>query len=406
MQVYLRTSTESPMNPVLESRLSSLREAALETKTVTGATHAFYRYPARFSPTFASAAINEFSEPGDIVLDPFMGGGTTLVEAFRLGRVPVGGDINELAVFLTRVKTSLLTIRQRRTVSAWCADIVPELKFNTALAQGYESDDDARMRNLSLCRARPIKKLLALAIESLEDVPNGTTRRFIRCALLSTGQWALNGRREAPSCEDFRNALQFRIERMLRDLEAFSTSLHGVDTYAPVIARSSADRTDALPYFAAGRKADLVITSPPYPGIHMLYHRWQVDGRKETPAPYWISQTRDGKGSAYYNLGDRRDKSGSEYFANLRGSLQSIRKVMRGGGRIVQMLAFGNPDRDLPRYLSEMSLLGFEELTSAHTTDLSSQGRIWRTVPNRAWHATSKGPTASSREVVLVHVAT
>ena len=31
--------------------------------------------------------------------------------------------------------------------------------------------------------------------------------------------------------------------------------------------------------------ADLVVTSPPYPGIHMLYHRWQVDGRKETDAP-------------------------------------------------------------------------------------------------------------------------
>ena len=32
----------------------------------------------------------------------------------------------------------------------------------------------------------------------------------------------------------------------------------------------------------------LVLTSPPYPGVHVLYHRWQVQGRRETPAPFWI----------------------------------------------------------------------------------------------------------------------
>ena len=34
-----------------------------------GLTHGFYKYPARFSPVFASAAIRAFTEPGDLVLD-------------------------------------------------------------------------------------------------------------------------------------------------------------------------------------------------------------------------------------------------------------------------------------------------------------------------------------------------
>ena len=56
---------------------------------VTGAPHDFYRYPARFSPIFAREAIKTFTRPGDFVLDPFCGGGTTLVEALSLVAAPL-----------------------------------------------------------------------------------------------------------------------------------------------------------------------------------------------------------------------------------------------------------------------------------------------------------------------------
>jgi hypothetical protein len=70
---------------------SALREAA-ESRTYvslgqrrTSSPHEFYRYPARFSPAFAAAAIECFTNPGELVLDPFVGGGTTAIEAMRLG---------------------------------------------------------------------------------------------------------------------------------------------------------------------------------------------------------------------------------------------------------------------------------------------------------------------------------
>src|SRR6266700_804890 len=71
---------------------------------VSGLTHNFYRYPARFSPQFARAAIEAFTRPGDLVLDPFMGGATTLVEARALARTGIGLDINELSCFVARAK--------------------------------------------------------------------------------------------------------------------------------------------------------------------------------------------------------------------------------------------------------------------------------------------------------------
>ena len=76
-----------------------LADAARSRKPVKGLTHIFYRYPARFSPHFAGTATELFSKPSDLVYDPYMGGGTTVVEAMVRGRDAVGSDLNSLSVF-------------------------------------------------------------------------------------------------------------------------------------------------------------------------------------------------------------------------------------------------------------------------------------------------------------------
>jgi hypothetical protein len=68
----------------------------------------------------------------------------------------------------------------------------------------------------------------------------------------------------------------------------------------------------------------LVVTSPPYPGIHVLYHRWQVDGRKEAPFPFLIANKLDGAGSSYYTMGDRQYPELRTYFDNLQANMSSI----------------------------------------------------------------------------------
>ena len=68
-------------------------------------THYLFRYPAKFHPPVARKLIREFSEDGDLVLDPFCGSGTLLVEALRSGRSSIGVDIDPVATFVSRVKT-------------------------------------------------------------------------------------------------------------------------------------------------------------------------------------------------------------------------------------------------------------------------------------------------------------
>jgi DNA modification methylase len=383
-------------------RIALLREAARDSSPISGTTHDFYRYPARFSPKFAAAGIELFSDPGAVVLDPFMGGGTSIIEATRLGRSAIGNDINALAVFVTQVKTTPLSNRQVTTLRTWAELVVPSLRFNQPLGNDWRPPDG--IRNLHLPRARPIKKLIALALSTLSDLPDDATRRFARCALLMSGQWALNGRKTAASCERYRQRLCASVHTMLDGLAQYERSLQkDLTGKIRLICGDVADLNSTQLVAEAG-KADLVLTSPPYPNIHILYHRWQVDGRKETQAPYWISNTRDGQGSAYYNLGDRQKLNAEDYFERLAVSFKSIRNAMKDGGILLQMVSFGQPKRDLRRYLASMSAAGFTEVLMPAGPG-GGRRRIWRSVPRRAWHATTRGATASSREVVLLHIA-
>tara|TARA_R110002051_G_scaffold308700_1_gene380863 strand:+ start:499 stop:1737 length:1239 start_codon:yes stop_codon:yes gene_type:complete len=59
-------------------------------------------YRACFKPQLPAFFINRLTQPGDRVYDPFMGRGTTPIEAAILGRSPVGNDVNPLSAMLVR----------------------------------------------------------------------------------------------------------------------------------------------------------------------------------------------------------------------------------------------------------------------------------------------------------------
>lgn len=391
-----------------QEQLGALAEAATNRDCVAGLTHNFYRYPARFSPAFARRAIDLFSRPCDVVLDPYMGGGTTIVEAIASGRKAVGIDLNPLAVFVAKVKTTPLQGCEKKSLAKWALELVPSFKYSLTGCRPDALLRDPRTRNLNLSKGRFVKKVLGMALGSLGDLQTQNAENFARCAILKTGQWALDGRRCHPSLAEFRKRLQQNVMEMLSHMEDFekAITLSVNQNRQRVLLELDASFLHGSWVFSTRRpKADLVVTSPPYPGVHVLYHRWQVDGRKESPAPYWITGCEDGHGGSYYTFGSRKQRGLESYFESSLRSLASIRKVMRRGGYVVQMLAFADPDVQLPRYLANMKAAGFREVLGYTHLCRAADNRIWRTVPNRKWHASLKGDTRGSREVVLIHVA-
>lgn len=82
-----------PLTPVTSGEFWTARQRAASSLHEVS-------YRACFKPPLARYFIERFSEPGDIVHDPFMGRGTTPLEAALLGRRPWGRDANPLSRML------------------------------------------------------------------------------------------------------------------------------------------------------------------------------------------------------------------------------------------------------------------------------------------------------------------
>lgn len=67
-------------------------------------THYLFRYPAKFHAPVARALIEQYTENGSVVLDPFCGSGTLLVEAAVAGRSAVGIDVDPIATLVSAAK--------------------------------------------------------------------------------------------------------------------------------------------------------------------------------------------------------------------------------------------------------------------------------------------------------------
>jgi hypothetical protein len=371
----------------------------------TASPHEFYRYPARFSPRFAAAAIEAFSAPGDLVMDPFVGGGTTLVEGVRLGRRTIGADLNPLATFVTRAKTTRLVTFETEQIAHWINGLNDTLRLTREAPLFTTWESEGYFKDLNAPDTWRVKKLVALALSSIPTT-SSAIERFCRCIVLRSSQWALDMRGSVPSVSEFRRAMIENGQAMLEAMESFSREI--LDNPVPRVLDAGLPGLADRLHLDVGITPQLVLTSPPYPGVYVNYHRWKLRGRREIPAPFWIADRRDGHGLAHYTMSARAEPTLAAYFRQLSDAFRDLARLLCPDSIIIQMVGFNQPDTQLPRYLEALNLAGYKEL-SFSSGDLSSSddGRLWRSVPGRRWWtaASTRRDAAphTSREVVLFH---
>lgn len=394
-------------NLVIENRRSiQLIEASRNQSRVKGLTHEFYRYPARFSPMFVRGVIETFTLPGDWVIDPFVGGGTTLVEAMAIGRNALGIDISSLSSFLCEAKTQILDDWDIREFEQWKEGITSIINMHAPSARYEDYADAGYYRNLEGPLLWRLRKAIEQALSSVEGLLRKRSSILARCVLLRTAQWALDSRKAQPSVQEFRKKMQIQAELMLGAAIEFRDKVSGLGLITSPKAIHLNRTTAGAENVTLVRQAcppKLIVTSPPYPGIHVLYHRWQVDGRRETPAPFWIAGKLDDAGLSHYTFGNRTNPGLKFYFSNLKASFNSVAAMADNDTTIVQMVGFSKSEWQLPRYLEVMNECGLEEQLPWDGHLIDDDGRLWRDVPSRRWHAHQKSRAPGAREVVLVH---
>jgi len=382
------------------SDAAKLLNALRSAKPVSGATHTFYRYPARFSPDFVREAITHFTKPGDLVADPFMGGGTCGVEALAEGRRFLGNDLNQLAYFVSQVKTTLLSEHDEACVMGWSNALPQAIDLSEAVEldpfwAAYQKHVPWRVRTL-----------FTQALATLDVLKNDTQRDFARCVLLSTAQWALDCKTKVPSKQDIlEKHLRFASDMVvgqsyLRDRFVASTDKKNIKAFR-VLLCSDASKIDSHKRSSTFGPPRLVLTSPPYLGVHVLYHRWQVLGRRETSAPYWLANRLDGNPGAFYTFADRRAKAPDRYLDKLRKCFGAIAKLGDTNTKFVQLVAFPDADVQLPLYLKTLREAGLSQCDVLERG--ATAASISRDVPNRRWYALVTNQTNSSTEFMLIH---
>jgi hypothetical protein len=120
-RVGIYTEAHEPIDPTqvssdtpLEALNLNWRERDLPERVRTKHVHRLHPYLGKFIPQLAEVFLRKFFQSGQTVLDPFVGSGTTLVQANELGIHSVGYDVSAFNVILCRAKTHAYDVAQVR----------------------------------------------------------------------------------------------------------------------------------------------------------------------------------------------------------------------------------------------------------------------------------------------------
>src|SRR3954447_4679381 len=135
--------------------------------------HPMCSYLASLPAALTHAFIARYSRPGDVVLDPFSGRGTTPLQACAEGRIGVGNDLNPFAHLLTAAKVEPATRAQAATRLAqlrlaWNADSTAWLGLGERIARAPDDPDSLT----------PTAGSGGRAIDGVEPVPTEVALAF------------------------------------------------------------------------------------------------------------------------------------------------------------------------------------------------------------------------------------
>ncbi len=242
-------------------------------------THDLHAFPAKFPPQLPRKFIDGLTRLGDVVLDPMVGSGTTLLEAVLAGRCAVGFDIDPLALRLCNAKTT--------SVAPLDAAQAGLQMLRKAKLAAFEYSDELRAELAGRFDARTQEfvdywfapeaqvELLAL-LKQIESLPEGGVRSFLELAFSSviitkSGGVSLaldlaHTRPHRAKDKPYRSPIREFEKRLKQNL----TSLAALPATRPLVVLGCGD-AQSLPL--KSDSVDLVVTSPPYPANAIDYMR-------------------------------------------------------------------------------------------------------------------------------------
>lgn len=215
-----------------------------------------HSYPAMFHPRVVRHFISQYSQNGDLVLDPFLGSGVAAVESAVAGRMFIGYDLNPLAVLIAKVRTTPLSERVLRETFQRIVEMYEVL-----------SPTPPDFPNIDFWFSEESKKAISKIMVSIEHIADEDVQRFFKVTLSETIRLVSETdpnefklvRRKKPCTISVIESFKEKAEKNIKALVNYY-STHQI-CYSPEIQRKNIliEEIDI-----ENESVSLLITSPPY----------------------------------------------------------------------------------------------------------------------------------------------
>jgi len=287
-------------------------------------------YRACFKPQLPRFFLERLTAEGDVVYDPFMGRGTTLIESALLGRKVAGNDINPLSKILCLPRLSPPSLEE-------VAARLDEISLTATEESKLGEDNDL----LAFYHPETLSEISALRHYFTSSEKSGTLNsadRWIRMvatnrltghspgffsvytmppnqAVTAKRQLIINEKRnQQPVAKDVKAIILKKSKQLLSKLTIFDQAL--LEKSAPLLTTSQAESTDEIP----SESVKLVVTSPPFLDV--------VDYRTDNWLRCWFN------GINSSDLPISQLKSEQLWVAKMTEVFKELKRLLEGDGVI------------------------------------------------------------------------
>jgi len=225
-------------------------------------THGFHTYPAMFIPHVARRLLLTYSKKGDTICDIFCGSGTALIESRLLGRNSHGIDLNPLAIFLAKTKTTPIDPKIINKEYPKLLKRIGEIKNSQIKKPNFN--------NLEFWFKDKVTIELAKIKRAIQEISNRSVRNFFMVAFSETvrkvsntksGEFKLvriKGEKLENHSPDVFGVFKKKAELNIKGMESY---YHDVDkkTWTKIVYGDSSKDNGVK-----DESIDFIITSPPY----------------------------------------------------------------------------------------------------------------------------------------------
>jgi site-specific DNA-adenine methylase len=233
--------------------------AGQDTKYLT---HGFHPYPARMMPLIAKKIIETYAvKEDDVVLDPFCGSGTVLVEAIIHNKDSIGFDINPHAVLIAKAKTTPI---EPKKLNEKINELIRDI-----LRDKSDYPEPKGIPNLHFWFKPKVISQLAKILHHIKKIDDEHMYNFFAVAFSYT-VWKVSNTRKSEYKlyrMDEKELAKWNPDVLSTFKEILFDNMKGMEEFYRVMEGKKAKATIYLRDFRKNdlkEEATLVLTSPPY----------------------------------------------------------------------------------------------------------------------------------------------